>query len=442
MKTIHKPSEFYETVLADQFQLLKGTLTESLVKRDLDLKPTPRLAQVLIGVRRSGKSSLLVQTLIQEGFFNRAAPFFYLNLIDERLDGMTLSELSWMTEVFGEKWPLPANLKEQIWVFDEIQVVTGWESLIERLCRNPKNRVFITGSSAKMLSREIATSMRGRSLSTEVFPFSFAETLRAHEVGLESTTAAKSSRRKLLKKYLMEGGFPGLLTTPRIQHKQLLQQYFESMLFRDLVERNEFSDIPLLKSFIQLLMSQVSAFFTLNKMNERLIAQGHASSKVKVSEYLASIEDCYLAFPISLYTESKQKQNVNPKKIYWIDNGLLSANYGSIPLGTGKQLENLVFLELKRRGHGLHYFHDKDGYEVDFVVDGKSLIQVCERLDDPSTLKRELRGLASAMDFFDKKRGLILTLENEQEIHIDTKRRIDIMTVSEWTKSKKLGWLE
>ncbi len=440
-----KPNDYYATILADQFDSLKQTLNEPLVVRNQKLSPSPRLAQILIGVRRAGKSTFLGQTLFEEGYFDRASPFFYLNLIDERLGDLTVAELGRITEVFTEKYGETHGEKygeTQAWVFDEIQVVPGWEVLIERLTRNPKNRVFITGSSAKMLSREIATSMRGRSLASEIFPFSFAEMIKAKKIPAGVSTPQKSARRRLLKKQLLEGGFPALLTIPKIQHQKLLQQYFETLFFRDLVERNEFTDIHLLKAFVQLLMNQVSSYFSLNKMNERLIAQGHTSSKVKVAEYLASVEDCFLAFPVSLYSPSRQKQNVNPKKVYWIDNGLLLANSGSTFPGIGRLLENFVFLELRLRGHTLHYFQDKDGSEVDFVVDQKSLIQVCERIDDPTTLDREVRGLTAAMKRFDKKRGLILTLETEQEIQSDSKHRIDIMSVAEWAKSKELAWLE
>ena len=198
--------------------------------------------------------------------------------------------------------------------------------------------------------------------------------------------------------------------------------------------------IPLLRSFIQLLGQQFAAMFTVNKSNERLRALGLPSDKVKISEMLQWVEDCYLAFSVSLFTESHHRQQANPKKIYWIDNGLIRANSSSSELNSGRLLENAVFLALRSRGHKIGYFKDTTGREVDFVVDGKYLIQVCERIDDPKTRERELSALDSAMNVLGVKKAYLISLDSRESILLNSKpkRTIEMIPASDWLATKEL----
>lgn len=356
----------------------------NLVIRKLELFWLPKKATILKGVRRSGKSTL-AEMAVQKACNNQ--PILKINFADDRISGLSISDLQDCLLAFYEIYPEIEDSKKERWmIFDEIQLVQGWELFIERLLRDPRNRITVTGSSAKLLSQEIATEMRGRSLSFEVYPLSFQEYLIGHH-------AAKPNKRHL-DDYLLTGGFPELLQAPKSIHKRILQEYFESICYRDIIERYEIKNPIAVKDLALSLASQHSQLVTINKLFERLKSTGHKVQKNFVTDILSALQDSYSFFNIPIWSESRAKQNVNPKKTYCIDSGLVTAIRAGISQNQGRLLEGVIFCELLRREHKVYYFKTELGLEIDFVTQDSDeqlyLIQVCSELSIEN-LEREIK---------------------------------------------------
>lgn len=372
-------------------EILRETLgaptASALVTRNLDLSWIPKKATVLKGVRRSGKSTL-AEMAVQKA--SQGRPILKINFADDRINGLAVGDLQDCLHAFYEIEPDVENAKERWMIFDEIQLVKGWELFIERLLRDSRNRVTVTGSSAKLLSQEIATEMRGRSLSFEVFPLSFMEYLQGHQA---------KPVKKHLDDYLLTGGFPELLHAPKETHKRILQEYFESICFRDSVERHGISNTIAVKDLALTLASQHSQLVTVNKLFERMKSTGHKIQKSFVTEVLTALQDSYSFFNLPLWTESRTKQNANPKKTYCVDSGLVTAIRAGISQNQGRLLEGAVFCELLRRACKVWYFKTESGLEIDFVAQAQDeslqLIQVCAEISSDN-LEREISSLIEA----------------------------------------------
>ena len=381
-----------------------------LLPRDLEAKLIPGKASVFTGVRRSGKSTCAHQMMQAQPQFDR----IQINFSDERLIGCQATDLQHILPAFYE---LQKNSSKKIvFFFDEIQHIEKWEMAVDRLIRNPHYRVIITGSNSKMLSKEIGTSMRGRSLSYEVFPFSFQEAKSWSSIPSGETAKEKASQLTFLKHYLITGGFPEVAHLEVRERVKILQEYREIMLFRDVLERYG-SDPILTQRVVQLLLGQFSSLFTLNKTVEKLKAQGLKASKANVAQIMDWLNEVYLFFYVPIFSESVQKQQVNPKKIYAIDSGLITANHPGVLTNTGRLLENCVFLHLRRQESKIFYWKDSHGNELDFIS-GNDLIQVCESIENEETRERELKAVRSAMKEFSTKSATLVTLNEELEIKV------------------------
>jgi predicted AAA+ superfamily ATPase len=372
--------EIFKEILRENNE---NSLESNLITRKLDLVWLPKKATVLKGVRRSGKSTLAEMAVKRA---SHGLPILKINFADDRLNGLNINDLQDSLNAFYDIYPEIESSKKECWmIFDEIQLIKGWELFIERLLRDPKNLITVTGSSAKLLSQEIATEMRGRSLSFEVYPLSFQEYLLGHH--------AKPSKR-YLDDYLLTGGFPELLYAPKNVHKRILQEYFESICYRDIVERYEIKNPIAVKDLALILAGQHSQLITINKLFERLKSTGHKIQKNFVTDILTALQDSYSFFKIPLWSDSRSKQNVNPKKSYCIDSGLVTAIRTGISQNQGRLLEGVIFCELLRREYKVYYFKTELGLEIDFVVqdpnDQLYLIQVCSELSSEN-LEREIR---------------------------------------------------
>ncbi|MGK5083351.1 ATP-binding protein [Bdellovibrionota bacterium FG-1] len=400
----------FRTIL-DEDPLL---LPEHYLTRNLPC-PEPILHKAIsfIGVRRSGKSSFLNQ--IKDQWLSRGLPphaIGYLNFADERLFGLQASELGTALDAFEERISELGSTPQAVLFLDEIQEIEGWELFANRLLRRNDLHIYLTGSSSKLLSHELATQMRGRSLAFEVYPFSFHEFSQFHK--LEGSRAKRSTA---MKKYLHSGGFPEIQSSePRIQ-RRILQDYSEVLLLRDIVERHEVSNIPLIKTLFLTLFNQVGSLFTINRLHDRLKSLGLKGEKSLLTEALGWFEDCYALFTLPMYSESFSKQNANPKKIYAIDSGLVTAVNSGLSDNTGHLLENQIFIHLKRMGETkiFYYKTHKGGLEVDFFVAGKHLIQVCADFSDPITRQRELLALEQAMEELKIRSSLLITLSSDED---------------------------
>jgi predicted AAA+ superfamily ATPase len=290
--------------------------------------------------------------------------------------------------------------------------------------RTEKCEVFITGSSAQMLSREIATQMRGRALSWEMFPFSFREFLDFK--GIDSTGPLSTKKRLLVQKafeeYWESGGFPEVAGLDRHLRIKTHQEYFNAVLFRDLVERHDVSHPKAVIDLAHWLVDNAASLYSVNNLTGYLKSLGHKVPKSAVSDYLEWFEDAYFLFTVRIFDASLARSKTNPKKIYCIDHALVTSVSSGILVNSGHLLENLVFTALRRVCPEIYYFKTKGGREVDFIAQmrdrSRMLFQVCESMADPQARKRELTALSEAMAELGQKSGTIVTRNEKEQIEV------------------------
>lgn len=403
------------------------------VPRRVAVSPVPGKATVCIGVRRSGKSTFMFQLIkkLQDSGVSRQN-ILYLNFFDDRLHSLQHDNLGVILEAYFSLYPEKKNVEKVYCFFDEIQVVPGWEPFIDRLMRTEKCEVYITGSSAQMLSREIATQMRGRALSWEMFPFSFREFLDYK--GIESDGPLSTKKRltiqKAFEEYGKTGGFPEVAGLDRMLRIKTHQEYFNAMLFRDLVERHDISHPKAVTDLAHWLVDNTGSLYSINNLTGYLKSLGHKAPKHAVSDYLEWFEDAYVLFTVRIFDASLPRANTNPKKIYCVDHGLVTSISSGILVNSGHLLENLVFMALRRVTPDIFYYKTKAGREVDFIAGRQGpfrmLVQVCESMVDQQTRKREITALAEAMTELKLSQGIIVTRNEEEQIQIDS-GKIDVV---------------
>ena len=400
--------------------------TEQGIEREalLNLKKYFKLPHTLVvaGIRRVGKSTLLVQ--LMRSFYKDTS--YYFNFEDERLlnfepnDFNSLYEL--MVELFGEK---------KVFFFDEIQNVKGWENFVRRM-QDRKFKFFITGSNASLLSRELGTKLTGRYLSQKLYPFSFKEFLSFKNYKFQQNNLYKTVERGKLKKffniYLKEGGMPEYL---QYQNKEVLKNVYEDILYRDIAVRYDIKETKSLRELALYFLTNLGGLFSYNKLKKNL----SLGSVNTVKSYTEHLENSFLIFTINLFSYSLKQQAVAPKKAYYLDNGLANAVSFRFSRDKGKFLENLVFVELKRRDEDIYYYKTKNNLEVDFLLKKgrkvKQLIQVSQNLKENKTKEREVKSLTTALKELKLKQGLILT-EDEEEIISLKGIKIVVQPVYKW----------
>lgn len=394
--------------------------------RHLRIEAVPGKAAICIGVRRSGKSTYmfhLIQRLLESGVSRRN--ILYVNFFDDRLHSLRRDNLGLIADAYYSLYPEKKNTETVYCFFDEIQAAPGWESFVGRLMRTEKCEVYLTGSSAKMLSKEIATQMRGRALSGEMFPFSFSEFLDRKGVarGSRLSTKGKLLARKAFEDYWETGGFPEVAGLERRLRIMIHQEYFQTILFRDLVERHDVSHPKAVSDLAHRLMDNTASLYSVNSLTGYLKALGHKAPKSAVSDYLAWFEDAYFLFTVRIFDASLARSNTNPKKIYCVDHALVASVSSGLLVNSGHLLENLVFMSLRRRHPEIYYYKSKSGKEVDFIAPMRgrefTLVQVCESLADPQARKRESTALSEAMTELNLKTGTIVTRNEEGRIDVD-----------------------
>jgi uncharacterized protein len=378
----------------------------ALTRRDVRLPAVPRKALAVIGMRRAGKTTFLWQLLadrLAKGTGRQG--LLYFSFEDERLAGMTARDLNLVVEEYYRLNPEWRDRRRASFFLDEIQFVPGWESFARRLLDSEQIDLFLSGSSARLLSREVATSMRGRAVEAVVYPFSFREHLRHHRREPDTTPgrltkAQRSSLEKDLSGYLAAGGFPEAQGLNLRDRNELLRGYVDVALLRDVIERHAVSHPVALRWMVRQLLGNAAGSFSVNKFHGDLKSQGIPVAKDTLHSYLAYLEDAFLVRMVSIATDSERRRMVNPRKVYPIDPGLIPLFDRSGKANLGHALETCVLLELDRRGAEVGYVHTANGYEVDFLArhpEGREeLIQVCASLDDPATRAREIRALLEA----------------------------------------------
>ena len=375
----------------------------ALTRRDARIPGVRGKAVAVIGPRRAGKTTFLFQIMAQRlATGTPREQMLYFNFEDERLAGMTAAELGIVVEEYYRLHPEFRESATVLFLFDEIQVVAGWETFARRVIDTEKIELFVSGSSARLLSREIATSMRGRSMETLVLPFSFREYLRhrGSEPARRLTKAARSALDKALLGYLECGGYPEAQGIEPWDRIDLLRGYIDATMLRDVIERHSVSHPVALRWMVRHLLGNAGGLFSVHKFYCDLRSQGIPVAKDTLHAYLGHLTDAFLVRTAPIAADSERRRNVNPRKAYPVDPGFIPVFDRSGKSNLGHALETAVALELERRGAEIAYVRTEDNLEVDFLArypDGNAeLIQVCADLDEPLTRDREIQGLLSA----------------------------------------------
>jgi uncharacterized protein len=379
-------------------------------------------AVVVSGVRRCGKSTLLNQ-IISDLY---KTGVYYFNFEDERLVDFNVEDFNHLYEVFLELYG-----DKKVFFFDEVQNVPQWEIFVRRM-QGKGCKFFITGSNASLLSRELGAKLTGRNVNVELFPFSFQEFLSFKRFRLSKDGLSLTSERAAIKKhfaeYLKHGGMPEYL---KYKDSTLLKRVYEDILYRDIVARYGIKQVKPLRELGLYLLSNIGGTFSYNNL-KKILGLGSMNT---VKSYADFLENSYLIFLVSKFSYSLKQQYVSLKKIYCIDNGLAEAVAFQFSRNKGKFLENLVFLELRRKFQEIYYYKTTNNLEVDFLIkSGKNdlkLIQVTDNLDNEKTRQRELNALIKAMDELKLKTALILTEDTEEEITLE-RRVVVVKPIYKW----------
>lgn len=402
-----------EEIIEDQSVRFRAK--EAGILREIDFAKYLKTKQMtaISGIRRAGKSTLLCQ------FSKHYKNFYYINFDDERLDDFTVKDFDSLMIAFQKKY------KAEAIFLDEPQNIEKWERFVRRLYEEGY-KIFLTGSNAKLLSSELATHLTGRYFKIELYPFSFREFLTAKSMDYEKKDSqTRAMVLRLFDEYLAGGGFPEFV---KYNDPEFVQRIYEDVLYRDLLTRFSIRDVKAFKQLARFLFSNLSKEISYNGLKNIL----GFKSAVSVKNYIEFMEQSYLIFELYKYDHSLKKQFVSDKKIYAIDNGLRNAVAFYASSDEGRLLENIVFLELKRRGREIYFFKDKG--ECDFIVRERNkiitAIQVTAHLN-ANNKKREINGLENAMDAFGLTGGLILSKDEEDEIKIG-KKIIAVKPIWKW----------
>ncbi len=423
--------EFHETGLPP--------LVERQLSIDFSLfKSRVKKIITVIGPRRAGKTYFLFQImhkLLANGM--DITDMIYINFEDERILPMEGKNLQHVLDAYYE---LYEKKKRPIVFFDEIQNIDNWDKFVRRL-NEQGYIVFITGSNSRLLSREIAAALRGRTITYEIFPFSFAEFLAAREIAFENNLLYGKKRheiRSLYEEYFFSGGFPEIaFSVEKATKTRILQDYFNTVFYKDMVDWYKIKNTELLRRWLSILMANIASLISLSKVENDFKSQGIKVSKSTLASFARYVEDVFFGFFVETYSESARKRQANPRKFYLIDQGI--HNYLTLKFSEnkGRILENLVFVALRRKGLPVFYYKTKAGYEVDFAVKDNGtvkLIQVCHDLENMETLARERKALVLGMKELGLKSGLILTQDDRREEKVG-EHLIKVMPVWEWLLS-------
>lgn len=382
-------------------------LPKHFVERDIwqVFKPLRQNNQIIViqGMRRCGKSTFMQWVRKQE-----VDPHYYFNFDDDRLIEFTVADFQALLEL------LIAEIgSAKTAYFDEIQNIEGWERFVRRL-HDQGYKIYLTSSNARLFSRELGTHLTGRTISIEIYPYSFSEFLRAKEVDVVKksalTTENKGKLKRLFDEYVRVGGIPDYVC---FEQPKYLSELYESILYRDIIVRNGVVKEHALKTLVYYLASNTGKEMSYNKLKQHL----KLASATTVSEYCYFLTTSYLCFLVNQYSPSLKAQTHYAKKVYFIDHALAQTVGFHFSQDYGCLLENIVFIELKRRHQEIYF--SKGNRECDFIVKTSHkvthAIQVSAHLDRAETKQREFEGLREAMQTHKLKQGLILTDNTEYQ---------------------------
>lgn len=399
-----------------------------LTRRDIVLPSFPervRKPMVFIGMRRAGKTYTLfqiMQDLLVQGL--DITKILYINFDDNELSYLDDRHLEAMYKAYFELYPEYVGRSDVHFFFDEIHEVEGWEKFVRKLLDKEKMHIYITGSSSKALSTEIATSLRGRTYSQEIFPFSFGETLDLMNVTLPKAFGSKAKLQVMhhLRNYLRDGGFPEVIGVSANLHRSILQEYTRAVVFQDIVERHGVRNVRVLRYLLTHCLKNAATPMSVNKVYNMLRSKGEKIGKHSLYDFMGYFEDAYCIFSVPKYDWCYQKSD-SIKKVYPVDQGLITSFSLKGAFEIGAQLETVVFAHLRKMTRDVFYYRSPSEKEVDFVVylpdQTLHLYQVSVHLNEEKTRKREINSLMAAMKELSLDEGFIVTLEHEETIKMD-----------------------
>ena len=407
-------------------EILKDIITVSqagigkcpLVPRDAVLPQVNRKVLTVTGIRRCGKSSLLRMDMAAQlaAGVDRERMLF-ISFEDERLEAVP-STLTAITEAYHELHP-EIPMDRVIMYLDEVQGMPRWEKFVSRVSEGDGVTVRISGSNSKLLSREIATTLRGRTLNTPLLPFSLAERLRLRNIELSPyLPRQRALLRKEAMDHLLWGGFPEVIAAQLEVRRSMLDEYFQVLLFRDLIERYGIQQPVIVKHFLKRMLASATKPVSITKVDQMLRSAGIRTTKALLYEWLDHSLDVHLLIRCDRFGASATERLTSTTRFFCTDNGLLTATSAGFQDEWGKLLENMTAVDAVREGWQISYHKEKRECDLILCTDGKPkrAVQVCWSLHDPETRKREIAGLAEACDAFGFKTGTIITFEEAEEI--------------------------
>ena len=380
---------------------------------------------VFVGLRRSGKSHLMYQQihrLIKNG--HTIDEILFINFEDDRLTGLLLEDLDTIKLSYEELYP-----SRPIFFLDEIQIIPQWEKFVRRLA-DIGYQVYVTGSNAQMLSSEIATTLGGRFLIQEVYPYSFAEYLQAQNILLETNwiykTAIRSEIIRQFNNYFYDGALPELLLFK--DKRSWLSNLYQKIFFGDLIARYTVRNVNAMRLLIKKLAESVKQPSSYTRLTHIISTTGTKVGTQTIIDYLNYAEECWLIFSISNYATKFVEKESN-KKYYFIDNGLLNLFLFDPETSL---LENMVAIQLRKKYKKQVYFYNQN-VEIDFYIPEEALgIQVSYSLHDPETEKREINAFLKISGLLNLDRMIIITKDEKRSIPIAENKSIEVIPIWEW----------
>jgi len=409
-----------------------------LTKRDLEVNFIPNMAVGIVGVRRCGKTFRTHQLVedLQDKFELQNICRVQFN--DHRIKHIKSTELDIIDRAYYALYPEKNSGGDILFIFDEIHRIDGWEDYILYLLEKQNHYIVVTGSTASLLNGQFASQLRGKIFPIEEFPFSFREFLRHYDIEEDLISSnGKNFIINAFKKYMKQGGFPGLLDIPVALHSDLLKTYWDTMLLRDIVEAHadEYINIATLRYFTDSLILRISSPMTISKLANNMRDAGLKFTKNSLYTYLQYLSDAFMIHTVDFYTNSEKIRSRNYRKVYCIDWSLAAAVCAGEGIDETRILENIIYVELRRRGYNINYYRTKEGYEIDFVISGKNsqteIIQVAFSMQKPSVLQRELRAIEKSAEFLKATQISIITF-NEKRVIETGKYKINVIPVWQW----------
>jgi uncharacterized protein len=400
----------------------------SYIPRENKVPMVDRMVTTITGARRSGKSFRVLQVadeMRRKGTVKSLKQVCYLDFDNPILASMEAKELSSIQTTFLKKNPEFNLSTTLLFAFDEIQKIPGWEDYVIDLSRNHHWKVVVTGSSSKLMKERIASSIRGKALTCENFPLSYSEYLKFHRHdAANASTKSIADRKRLFDCFLHGGGYPATALLDNYACEIVLRDYFDTMLLKDIVERNNVAKPRPCLHLYRYLLSNIARPVTMQSGYRFLQEAGFATSRDAVRDYVSFAEDSWLLFVVPTFSHSIKEQERNYKKIYSIDWALANKNSSVWDGSLSQAFENLIYLHLRRTWNRVNYYLTKKGrQEVDFLVadsSGKPVIamQACLDISSAATLERETEPLVATARYFGTKKNYIITLDQERSIKV------------------------